>query len=113
MTTIDSCTLILGIFKVKPSDIEFKLSQLNFGMVHRDTQSWVFVDYGKDNLAHPYQVEKNFEVLQNHASMFIRIEPTSNRQYSSGRNSDLKKSPKVHLIDAPIVEISSLLLEEH
>jgi nicotinate-nucleotide adenylyltransferase len=65
---------------LKPSDIEFKLSQPNYTvntLVHLEEkpQSWIFVDYGKRQLNILIQVE-NFEViLQNHAIyVYPRIE---------------------------------------
>jgi nicotinate-nucleotide adenylyltransferase len=62
---------------------------------------------GEDNLKSLHKW-KNFEVLlQNHE---IYVYPrVSNEQESS----DLKNHPKVHLIDAPIVEISSTFIRKN
>jgi nicotinate-nucleotide adenylyltransferase len=65
---------------------------------------------GKDNLT-SLSKWKNFEViLQNHAIyVYPRIEAKDRTGSTFIRVGKLrfKKSPKVHLIDAPIVEISS------
>ncbi|MFT4757889.1 MAG: nicotinate-nucleotide adenylyltransferase, partial [Vicingaceae bacterium] len=93
--------------KLKPSDIEFKLSQPNYTvntLVHLEEK---YPDHefsmimGEDNLKSLHKW-KNFEVLlQNHE---IYVYP---RVSNGQKHSDLENHPKVHLIDAPIVEISS------
>jgi nicotinate-nucleotide adenylyltransferase len=99
--------------KLKPSDIEFKLSQPNYTvntLIHLEEK---YPDHefsmimGEDNLKSLHKW-KNFEVLlQNHE---IYVYPrVSNEQESS----DLKNHPKVHLIDAPIVEISSTFIRKN
>jgi nicotinate-nucleotide adenylyltransferase len=98
--------------KLKPSDIEFKLSQPNYTvntLVHLEEK---FPKYefslimGEDNLK-SLNKWKNFEViLQNHD---IYVYP---RISSEAENQDLKNHPKVHLIDAPIVEISSTFIRK-
>jgi nicotinate-nucleotide adenylyltransferase len=98
--------------KLKPSDIEFKLSQPNYTvntLVHLEEK---YPDHefslimGEDNLKSLHKW-KNFEVLlQNHD---IYVYP---RLSAEQENLDLKNHPKVHLIDAPIVEISSTFIRK-
>ncbi|MGO4817302.1 nicotinate (nicotinamide) nucleotide adenylyltransferase [Flavobacterium sp. W22_SRS_FP1] len=98
--------------KLKPSDIEFKLSQPNFTvntLVHLEEK---YPDHefslimGEDNLKSLHKW-KNFEVLlQNHE---IYVYP---RLSAEQEDSDLKNHPKVHLINAPIVEISSTFIRK-
>jgi nicotinate-nucleotide adenylyltransferase len=98
--------------KLKPSDIEFKLSQPNYTvntLVHLEEK---YPDHefslimGEDNLKSLHKW-KNFEVLlQNHEIyVYPRLSPEQ-------ENSDLKNHPKVHLINAPIVEISSTFIRK-
>ena len=99
--------------KLKPSDIEFKLSQPNYTvntLVHLEEK---FPNHkfslimGEDNLKSLYKW-KNYEViLENHA---IYVYP---RISSEAEILDLKNHPKVHLIDAPIVEISSTFIRNN
>lgn len=99
--------------KLKPSDIEFKLSQPNYTvntLVHLEEK---FPNHefslimGEDNLKSLYKW-KNYEViLQNHT---IYVYP---RISSEPENLELKNHPKVHLIDAPIVEISSTFIRNN
>lgn len=108
--------------KLKPSDIEFKLSQPNYTvntLVHLEEK---FPNYefslimGEDNLKSLHKW-KNYEViLQNHdIYVYPRLEAkgrTGEAISSEVENLDLKKHPKVHLIDAPIVEISSTFIRK-
>jgi nicotinate-nucleotide adenylyltransferase len=98
--------------KLKPSDIEFKLSQPNYTvntLVHLEEK---YPDHefslimGEDNLKSLHKW-KNFEVLlQNHEIyVYPRLSPEQ-------ENSNLKNHPKVHLINAPIVEISSTFIRK-
>jgi nicotinate-nucleotide adenylyltransferase len=98
--------------KLKPSDIEFKLSQPNYTvntLVHLEEK---YPDHefsmimGEDNLKSLHKW-KNFEVLlQNHEIyVYPRLSPEQ-------ENSELKNHSKVHLINAPIVEISSTFIRK-
>lgn len=98
--------------KIKPSDIEFKLSQPNYTIntvVHLQEKfpSYEFaLIMGEDNLK-SFHKWKNYEaILQNH---HIYVYP---RISSEAENQELKNHPKVHFIDAPIVEISSTFIRE-
>lgn len=93
--------------KIKPSDIEFKLPQPNYTVntlihLHEKYPDYEFsLIMGEDNLKTLHKW-KNYEViLENHA---IYVYP---RISSEEENLELKSHPKVHIIDAPIVEISS------
>ena len=93
--------------KIKPSDIEFKLPQPNYTVntlihLHEKYPDYEFsLIMGEDNLKTLHKW-KNYEViLENHE---IYVYP---RISSETENLELKNHPKVHIIDAPIVEISS------
>lgn len=108
--------------KLKPSDIEFKLSQPNYTvntLVHIEQK---YPDHefslimGEDNLKSLHKW-KNFEVLlQNHdIYVYPRLEAKDHAPEALSpkqEDLDLKKHPKVHLIDAPIVEISSTFIRK-
>jgi nicotinate-nucleotide adenylyltransferase len=93
--------------KIKPSDIEFKLSQPNYTV---NTLAHLQEKYpnhefslimGEDNLKSLHKW-KNYEVILKHHDIYVYP-----RISSEGENLDLKNHPKIHLIDAPVVEISS------
>ena len=96
--------------KIKPSDIEFKLAQPNY-TVHtlahlqdKYPQHKFSLIMGEDNLKSLHKW-KNYEViLQNHD---IYVYP---RISSDAENPEFKHHPKIHLIDAPVVEISSTFI---
>ncbi|WP_413999635.1 nicotinate (nicotinamide) nucleotide adenylyltransferase [Flavobacterium sp. W1B] len=98
--------------KLKPSDIEFKLSQPNYTvntLVHLE-EKFPNHDFslimGEDNLKSLHKWKNHEIILQNHE---IYVYP---RISSEAENLDLKNHPKVHLIDAPIVEISSTFIRK-
>ena len=102
-----------GFSKIKPSDIEFKLAQPNYTvntLVHLEEKypSHQFsLIMGEDNLKSLHKW-KNYEViLQNHD---IYVYP---RISSEAENLELKDHPRIHLIDAPIVEISSTFIRNN
>lgn len=93
--------------KIKPSDIEFKLSQPNYTvntLVHLQEK---FPDHkfslimGEDNLKSLHKW-KNYEVILEHHDIYVYP-----RISSETDNLDLKNHPRIHLINAPVVEISS------
>ncbi len=99
--------------KIKPSDIEFKLSQPNYTvntLAHlkdKFPQHEFSLIMGEDNLKSLHKW-KNYEfILDNHD---IYIYP---RISEEAENFDLKNHPKIHKIDAPIVEISSTFIREN
>ena len=102
-----------GFSKIKPSDIEFKLAQPNYTvntLVHLEEKypSHQFsLIMGEDNLKSLHKW-KNYEViLQNHD---IYVYP---RISSEAENLEHKDHPRIHMIDAPIVEISSTFIRNN
>ena len=99
--------------KIKPSDIEFKLSQPNYTvhtLVHLQEK---YPDYefslimGEDNLKSLHKW-KNYETILEHHDIYVYP-----RISSETDNLDLKNHPKIHLIDAPVVEISSTFIRDN
>jgi nicotinate-nucleotide adenylyltransferase len=109
--------------KIKPSDIEFKLSQPNYTvntLVHLEEK---FPKYefslimGEDNLKSLHKW-KNYEViLENHdIYVYPRLEAkgrTGEAISIETENILFKDHPKIHMIDAPVVEISSTFIREN
>lgn len=98
--------------KIKPSDIEFRLQQPNY-TVHtlahlqdKFPQHEFALIMGEDNLKSLHKW-KNYEViLENH---HIYVYP---RIGMEAGNPMLANHPNVHLIDAPVVEISSTFIRD-
>jgi nicotinate-nucleotide adenylyltransferase len=98
--------------KIKPSDIEFKLSQPNYTvntLVHllEKYPNYEFaLIMGEDNL-NSLQKWKNYEyILQNHA---IYVYP---RIQNLEIDAQFKNHPKIKKIDAPIIELSSTFIRD-
>ncbi|MRX39457.1 nicotinate-nucleotide adenylyltransferase [Flavobacterium sp. LC2016-23] len=96
--------------KIKPSDIEFKLPQPNYTvntLVHLQ-EKYPTHDFslimGEDNLKTLHKW-KNYEVILDHYDIYVYP-----RISEEAENIELKAHPKVHIIDAPIVEISSTFI---
>ena len=93
--------------KIKPSDIEFKLPQPNYTVntlihLHEKYPDYEFsLIMGEDNLKTLHKW-KNYEVILEHHDIYVYP-----RISSEADNLELKNHLKVHLIDAPVVEISS------
>lgn len=96
--------------KIKPSDIEFKLPQPNYTVYTLAHISEVFPNkefcliMGEDNLK-GFHKWKNYETIIEHHHIYVypRIaEGTVEHQF--------KKHPKIHKVDAPIVQISSTMI---
>ncbi len=98
--------------KIKPSDIEFKLPQPNYTV---NTLAHLQEKYpgrefclimGEDNLKGLHKW-KNYEViLQQHAVyVYPRISPTPDP-------SPLQDHPRVHKVEAPVIEISSTAIRQ-
>lgn len=96
--------------KLKPSDIEFRLPQPNYTintLVHLQekfpTHEFSLI-MGEDNLNSLHKW-KNYEVLlQNH---HIYVYP---RISTDAINPEFENHPHIHMIDAPVVEISSTFI---
>lgn len=109
--------------KLKPSDIEFKLSQPNYTvntLVHLEEKfpSHKFsLIMGEDNLK-SFHKWKNYEAILAHHDIYVypRLEAkgrTGEAISSEAENLEFKKHPKIHLIDAPVVEISSTFIRDN
>lgn len=110
--------------KIKPSDIEFKLSQPNYTvntLAHLQekfpTHEFSLI-MGEDNLKSLHKWKNHEVILQNHEIyVYPRIESNQISKEDEvipldEKNSAFKNNPKIHFIDAPIVEISSTFIRE-
>jgi nicotinate-nucleotide adenylyltransferase len=99
--------------KIKPSDIEFKLPQPNYTVntlihLHEKYPDYEFsLIMGEDNLKTLHKW-KNYEAILDHHDIYVYP-----RISSEAENLELKNHPKIHLIDAPVVEISSTFIREN
>lgn len=98
--------------KIKPSDFEFRLPQPNYTvntLAHlqdKYPKNEFSLIMGEDNLKNLHKW-KNYEaILENHE---IYVYP---RISSDIENLQFKNNPKIHKINAPIVEISSTFIRE-
>src|SRR4029078_8999860 len=99
--------------KIKPSDIEFKLPQPNYTintLAHlqdKYPQHEFALIMGEDNLK-SFHKWKNYDViLQNHD---IFVYPRISQEVE---NIAFKNHPKVHFVNAPVVEVSSTFIREN
>jgi len=98
--------------KIKPSDIEFKLPQPNYTvntlahLMDKYPQHEFSLIMGEDNLK-SFHKWKNFEYILEHHDIYIYPRVSEGED-----NAALKIHPRVHIIDAPIVEISSTFIRE-
>ena len=109
--------------KIKPSDIEFKLTQPNYTvntLAHlqdKFPQHEFSLIMGEDNLK-SFHKWKNYEfILENHD---IYVYPRITAELDINHKEELTKpnsihtnNPKIHRIDAPVVEISSTFIREN
>ena len=99
--------------KIKPSDIEFKLTQPNYTVntlahLHDKYPNHEFsLIMGEDNLKTLHKW-KNYEVLLDNHDIYVYP-----RISEEAENTELKSHPKIHIIDAPIVEISSTFIRNN
>ncbi|MFV8374918.1 nicotinate (nicotinamide) nucleotide adenylyltransferase [Flavobacterium sp. LB1P62] len=99
--------------KIKPSDIEFKLSQPNYTvntLVHLQEKfpSYEFsLIMGEDNLKSLHKW-KNYEAILAHHEIYVYP-----RISTEADNLELKNHAKIHLINAPVVEISSTFIRDN
>ncbi len=108
--------------KIKPSDIEFKLPQPNYTV---NTLAYLQEKYpenqfslimGEDNLK-SFHKWKNYEVILENHDIFVypRLDAkdrTTKIIPSKVNYLTIKNHPKVHYINAPIVEISATFIRE-
>lgn len=113
--------------KIKPSDIEFKLSQPNYTvntLVHLEEKypKYEFsLIMGEDNLRWLHKW-KNYEViLENHdIYVYPRLEAKGSAEEAISTDADnldlkilQKFGTKIQMIDAPVVEISSTFIRDN
>lgn len=117
--------------KIKPSDIEFKLPQPNYTvntlahLQEKFPQHEFSLIMGEDNLKSLHKW-KNFEVILQNYSIYVyprlevkdqtkdaiikaAVNSTSNELY----NKYLDKGVRIHIINAPVIEISSTFIREN
>lgn len=96
--------------KLKPSDIEFKLEQPNYTvntLAHLEEKfpkHEFSLIMGEDNL-NSFHKWKNYEVILERHNIYIYPRITADNS-----KNQLSNHPKVHKIDAPVVEISSTFI---
>ncbi|WP_284651069.1 nicotinate (nicotinamide) nucleotide adenylyltransferase [Flavobacterium terrisoli] len=99
--------------KIKPSDIEFKLPQPNYTvntlahLMEKYPQHQFSLIMGEDNLK-SFHKWKNYDYILQHHDIYI-YPRVSEGEY----NLEFKNHPRIHIIDAPIVEISSTFIREN
>ena len=99
--------------KIKPSDIEFKLAQPNYTINTLAHLQEKYPKYefslimGEDNLKSLHKW-KNYEVILAHHEIYVYPRISSEEE-----NLEFKNHPKIHMIDAPVVEISSTFIREN
>ena len=98
--------------KLKPTNIEFGLPQPNYTI---NTLTYLYEKFpknkfslimGEDNLQ-SFHKWKNYETILKNHNIYVYPRVFKNKAQSSFQN-----HPKVHFIDAPIVEISSTFIRE-
>jgi nicotinate-nucleotide adenylyltransferase len=109
--------------KIKPSDIEFKLAQPNYTthtLVHLEEkypQHEFSLIMGEDNLKSLHKW-KNYEVILQNYDIYVYPRLDSKGQTGEAISTEtgslaLKKHPRIHIIDAPVVEISSTFIRNN
>ena len=102
--------------KIKPSDIEFKLAQPNYTvntLAHlqdKFPQHEFSLIMGEDNLKSLHKWKNHEIILQNHE---IYVYPRISLETDANQNLAFKNNPKIHFVEAPIVEISSTFIREN
>src|SRR5690606_31808816 len=99
--------------KLQPSDIEFKLPQPNYTvntLVHlqeKFPKHEFSLIMGEDNLKSLHKWKNHEVILQNHEIyVYPRLSPDAPA-------SGFENHPKVHVVKAPVVEISSTAIREN
>ncbi|SHF97901.1 nicotinate-nucleotide adenylyltransferase [Flavobacterium micromati] len=98
---------------IKPSDIEFKLLQPNYTVntlahLQEKHPNYGFsLIMGEDNLK-SFHKWKNYEVILAHHEIYVYPRLSSEEDLLK-----LKNHPKIHFVDAPIVEISSTFIRDN
>ena len=105
--------------KIKPSDVEFKLPQPNYTvntlayLQEKYPKNTFSIIMGEDNL-NSFHKWKNYEILLENHEIFVYPRLESNKKNEEIlTDNNFKNHPKVHLIAAPIVEISATFIREN
>ncbi|MCG9792045.1 nicotinate (nicotinamide) nucleotide adenylyltransferase [Flavobacterium algicola] len=109
--------------KLRPSDIEFKLPQPNYTINTLVYLEEKYANYefalimGEDNLNSLHKW-KNYEVILKNYSLYVypRLETkdiVADGVVNGTDKFDYKNNPKIKMIDAPVVEISSTFIREN
>ena len=99
--------------KIKPSDIEFKLPQPNYTvntlahLMEKYPQHAFSLIMGEDNLKSLHKW-KNYDYILQHHDIYVYPRVSVGED-----NSEFKNHPRIHKIDAPIVEISSTFIRKN
>ncbi len=99
--------------KIKPSDFEFRLAQPNYTvntLAHlqdKFPQHAFSLIMGEDNMR-TFHKWKNYDVILENHDVFVYP-----RISAEVENQLFKNHPKIHVIDAPIVEISATFIREN
>ena len=109
--------------KIKPSDIEFKLPQPNYTvhtLIHLQEKypnHEFSLIMGEDNIRSLHKWKNYQTILENHAIyVYPRLEAKGQTSESVATDAEaalFKNHSKIHLIDAPVVEISSTFIREN
>ncbi|RAR71300.1 nicotinate (nicotinamide) nucleotide adenylyltransferase [Flavobacterium aciduliphilum] len=98
--------------KIKASDVEFKLPQPNFTvntLVHlneKHPQHEFCLIMGQDNL-NALHKWKNYEYIMAHHEIYVYP-----RLHSGTVDAQFVNHPKIHMVNAPVVELSSTLIRD-
>ena len=103
--------------KIKPSDIEFKLPQPSYTV---NTLAYIQEKYpnnefslimGEDNLK-SFHKWKNYEVILHNHDIYVYPRLDAKNSLAEVKKNTLENHPKIHFIDAPLVEISATFIRE-
>ena len=103
--------------KIKPSDIEFKLAQPNYTVNTLAHLQEKYPNYefslimGEDNLKSLHKW-KNYEVILAHHEIYVYPRISTEEENLEFKES-LNLETNIHIVDAPIVEISSTFIREN
>lgn len=106
--------------KIKPSDFEFKLEQPNYTVNTLAHLQDKFPKYefslimGEDNLR-SFHKWKNYEVILEHHDVYVypRLNTQGEVNVPETESHAFKNHPRIHKIDAPVVEISATFIREN
>jgi nicotinate-nucleotide adenylyltransferase len=99
--------------KIKPSDIEFKLPQPNYTvntlahLMEKYPQHEFSLIMGEDNLK-SFHKWKNYDYILKHHDIYVYPRVSEGEE-----NIEFKGHPRIHHIEAPIVEISSTFIRDN